>query len=853
MAGFIDREEEMNTLERELVSVKEKGCSVVFIKGEAGTGKTRLINEFRSRVLDKGFYFLKGSSYFDSSEPYQPFKEAFEEYMEEPSIDEDKKSGLASMGFDSAPKVKEKRMFDSHRQATFSESTSEVRKIASRKGLVIFLDNLQWADKASLELFHYMSANLGEKPVLFVGAYRIEDVSGDHILREIQRRMSREHLYSEIELGYLDKEGSMAICREIIGREDVPDRFLELMYEKSEGNPLFLEECIEQMLEEGTINPDEDEYPTSETDVSIPNIIDDVIAKRVDNLDKDTKKVLRTGAVIGEEIPFSLLTECCEMDEMSVLEHIDILIDSNLWEEKAGEEKFAYTSGLIHLAVYDRMDEQSKREMHERTAEKMETIYSDELEEHYSDLSYHFEKGEDQGKAAEYYFRSGVKAKDVYAYEDSIDMFNKALGLLKDAEKKYIEEAELYEELGDSHQTIGEAKKGREFLEKALDKVEDLETKQRICRKIGETHFTQGKYVKSLDSIEKGLSLQVEKGLSYSQGTEELCKLLNDKGWIFMQRGEYSQAAQVFNEEKEVSENIENDGEIALAFHNLGCVASRKAEFEEAIDHLERAVELRNKIGQERELADSFNQLGTVYFYQGVLDKSLDYHKKAFEIAKRLGDKTKISSTLLNIALIFREKNKLDKAKDYLKRAFQMAKNIDHKENIVSSLIQLGDICRWEGDVDKASNFHQKADLIASNIGLKEGKIYSLCRLAEDNIECDQIEEALEMAKKAEAMMDEIASPALEYRIQTVMGICYRENKDYEKAAELFREAITKARKRGERQKEGRLLYELSLLWMKQGEIDRAKKSLQKTKERAEELGTTLWAYRAEYLLGELS
>ncbi len=151
---FVGRSEELKKLKSLAEEVKKGNCRTVFIAGEAGIGKTTLVNEFKHFAVNNGFSFLVGTCHGETADPYLPFKEAFNRYLEE----EDYSDGsFAMMPVERSMDIEDKKMFDAEREATFYETTENVKDIARETPLAVFIDDIQWADQASLDILGYMA------------------------------------------------------------------------------------------------------------------------------------------------------------------------------------------------------------------------------------------------------------------------------------------------------------------------------------------------------------------------------------------------------------------------------------------------------------------------------------------------------------------------------------------------------------------------------------------------------------------------------------------------------------------------------------------------------------------------
>ncbi len=880
---FAGRGKEMERLRNFLGKVKEHGCSAVFITGEAGIGKTRLVTEFKKYAVKEGFEFLTGNAYYGTSEPYLPFREAFGKYSEK----QERRTyiGMLEIEAIAGAEIEDKRMFDAERHAMWYDTTEWVKRIARARPLVIFLDDLQWSDQATLQLLHYMSAQLGDAPVLFIGTYRPEDVNEENPMWECRVRMLREHLFNEISLSPLRWRDTREIIRGITGKRDVPDGFVKMIHQATKGNPLFIKECVEEMLEEGIIDPKKGRYPETKKEIRIPKIVESVIKRRVKRLGKETRNVLQKASVIGENVPFDLLLSFTGMEEIELLEHLDILLDTGLLEEDPKEEIFSFSHSLIHLAIYRGIASVIRQRYHRAAGEKIEEIWKEKIEDYYSDLAYHYEMAGVYGKAVEYYYRAGHKAESLYAHEDAIRMLEKALELWNRAKKAEVSKMDILEELGDAYRILEEYEKARERYEEGLRGTEDVGRKQGLYAKMANTWERQGEYGKAIEAAEKGLALSDESSV-------ESCRLLGRKGVTLMRLARYEEAIQIFEEEMRIAEELGAKKEMGRVLHQMGSVMFFLGDYDPALEYFLRAMEIWESIGERGKLRDTLNNIGVIHHRKGILDKALEYYQKSLKIRKEMGDRTGIGVSLNNIGVVYYDMGELDKALEYYERSLDIRKKIGDKLGIEASLNNIGVIYRIRGELDRALEYYQKsleiekeigdkdsiaqclsnsaeiyrykkepdkaleydkeALKLAEEIGSKERKTAAFSGLAEDYLEIGDTGIALSYARKAFNVANEMNASPLIALSRRVLGMCYREKGDYDRAERELEKALTMSRDMGMKGEVGRGLYELGLLWAKKGSEEKAGEYLKEAFQVFESSGMELWAEKCRNAMKEL-
>ncbi len=853
---FVGRKEELRELIEGLKQVKQDGAQTIMIEGEAGTGKTSLVLKLKSFAKELGFEFLFGRCQSETSDPYLPLKEAFDDYIEKQTR---QRSGgsMAFLGSPQRDSLEDKNLFDSQRKETFYDTTEYVRNIAEENPLMIFLDNLQWVDKATLDIWTYMDDKLEDSPVLFLGTYRPEDISKDHHLNSMIHRLLRQDRLKTVQLDSLAYEDTARIIKCVLGVQELPKKFIEIVHEKTDGNPLFIKESVKEMVEEDIIDIENDKYPTQGDKISVSDLVHNVIERRINRLSDETVRIVQIGSVIGESIPFDLLSGTVDMSDIDLLDHIDILTRNNIWKESMDEEKFFFSHELIEDTVYRSIKGLKKKLLHKKIAENIRDIYEDQLDEWYSELARHQVVAENYSEALDYYIKAGEKAENVYANEDAIELYEKALELYDKANKRDIEKLDIIRKITKAYSLIGEYEKSREYLDVGLDHTEDNEEKQKLFRNIGETYYEQADWENALDYIQKGLSTTEAKN-------QEKCKLLSLKGWIFTQKGDYDKAEEIFNEEKEVAEKIESEEQIGQVYHDIGTTKLRKGEIDTSIKKFEKAIEIREKTDDKIELQKSYNNIGIAYSDKGDFERSEEYYRKSLEVCENVGDKSGVSASLNNLGTIQMKKGDMEKAKNTFEESLEISKKLGDKHGKSISLTNLASILLSLGEIESAEKNLEESMKISEEIGAKnliatifsingmlEKKMGDLKRAKEElresikiceNIgrdmdrciasheigEIDLLEGKYDEAKRRQLDAKEICEKlgAKEMMASTRDGLAkvYSELGEVKKAIELHEEAIEIARKANDVESEIQNLIGLSEDLLQTKEFEKAEK-----------------------------
>jgi predicted ATPase len=327
---FVGRASELEQLQGLVDSVCNGIGVTVFVVGEAGSGKTRLVKEFLNIAGKKDVRILRGFCISNTQVPYFPFVEAF--YHDHPSLQPEETrvsvaDGLGITGWLKGTEVAEAEPLGiggwlkgprHHRKLDKQVALSpEVRKdmthaavanalisISSKQPLIFFIDDIHWADSASLSLLQYVSRATASSRVLIVATARLEELGSDaeghpHLLTETLRLMSREDLYTEIKLSNLNQTEIARLVEAMVSGTIDPG-LVDKLAKDCQGNPLFAVESVRMLLEFGSLVQNDGIWSLSTDQLRIPTKVKDVILYRLGRLNSTQRRMLDLGSVIGE-------------------------------------------------------------------------------------------------------------------------------------------------------------------------------------------------------------------------------------------------------------------------------------------------------------------------------------------------------------------------------------------------------------------------------------------------------------------------------------------------------------------------------------------------------------------------
>jgi len=406
--GVIGRDRELEVLTGAMKRmVAGEGRQVVLLTGEAGVGKTTLAAALARTGFEAGACVLLGSCKEDLGSPYQPFTEAlghFVSHVPEGVLrshvrmygsELDRMVPALGRRLGALPASKSTDA-DTERYMLFGATMGILQQGSAIQPLVVILDDLQWADKPSLQLLRHVMANLEPMRLLLVGIYRDSDLSASNPLVETLAALRREPDVSRIELKGLDDAGVLGFLEAAAGHplDDTGVGLAHALYRETDGNPFFVGELLRHLSDAGAIAQDESGRWIARDDVNslmLPDSVREVIGARVARLGASASQVLSLASVIGRDFDLELLARVTARSEIELLDVLDAAAAAALVRELSDASgHYAFTHALIQHTLYDDLGVTRRSWAHRSVGEAMETMYGERPGARVGDLAYHW-------------------------------------------------------------------------------------------------------------------------------------------------------------------------------------------------------------------------------------------------------------------------------------------------------------------------------------------------------------------------------------------------------------------------------------------------------------------------------
>jgi ATP/maltotriose-dependent transcriptional regulator MalT len=420
---LVGREREWAALRAHLDAARAGHGGLILIGGESGIGKTALAEALCQEAARQGALTFEGRC-FDRTEtpPYGPWLEMFARYPASSALPQ------LPAAFSQHGTVES----DPSQTAIFQQVQDFIAALAAQRPLVILLDDLHWADTASLDLLRFLARSFSTLPLLFMTTHRIEELDRRHPLYQLLPTLVRESSATRLDVRPLcaDDVEALVTQRYRLPQTDIAP-LVRYLHERAEGNPLFTLELLRALEEEAVL------HRTAEADnggwelagvmqTTVPSLLQQVIDGRVARLGEEAQRLLAIAAVIGQDVPITAWSLVAEVDEEQLLTVVERAVAAHLLTERPDGEHVQFVHALIREVLYEGTLVSRRRRLHRRIGEALVALPQPDPDA----VAYHFRQAGDK-RAADWLVRAGDRARRAYAYSITADRYRAALAAME--------------------------------------------------------------------------------------------------------------------------------------------------------------------------------------------------------------------------------------------------------------------------------------------------------------------------------------------------------------------------------------------------------------------------------------
>jgi ABC-type oligopeptide transport system substrate-binding subunit len=443
---MVGREEEL----AEAVALWEKSAAgdgqFLFISGEPGIGKTRMVKELNAYVEITGGKTLLGLCYAEERTPYGPIAQMVQYSLENGHNLELPETVLADL-LTLSPELRlyypelppnERLEPEAEQQRLFNSIITWFGALTKDGKLLLVVDDIHWADSGSLALLRYLARRLKRRRALIIATYREVELDAALPFQEMLADVNRERLATRIKLSSLDKGQTQELLMTLFA-EEINTDFLDGVYRETEGNPFFIEEVCRALVDSGRLYYEDGRWqrPDDIKDLEIPQGVRLAIQSRLSKLSTEEQLALQVAALMGREFEYEMLVGVSELEEDALIGILEKAEGAQLIEEvqlsvPGHSPRFAFTHALIHATLLSNLSTLRRQRLQRQVALSLEEKYPERREELAPMLGRYFSEAGDGEKGVKYLLMAGDSARTVFAYDEAVEAYEHALLFLKE-------------------------------------------------------------------------------------------------------------------------------------------------------------------------------------------------------------------------------------------------------------------------------------------------------------------------------------------------------------------------------------------------------------------------------------
>jgi class 3 adenylate cyclase/tetratricopeptide (TPR) repeat protein len=723
---YVGREEERAELRRRMEQAIAGHGSIVLIRGEPGVGKTRLAQELILEARARGMFDSTGRCYeMEGAPPYIPYIEMLQQSLRRGPAGF--RIALGENAGEIAKILPELRqVFDDippplelppeqERLYLFNSIREFLERVSHTLPLLHVLDDLHWADDATLMLLQHIAQHQDKMAVLTVATYRDIELDAARPFARTLESLVRQRLAHRIALKPLPEGGVEAMLRALTGQPP-PPALVQAIYRETEGNPFFVEEVFQHLSEQGRLLDSEGRWRSDLQvgELDVPEGVRLVISRRLERVSEECRTALADAAVVGRDFGFDLLQKLSEVDADTLLDAIDEAERANLIvaaddvapaDDRATEARFRFAHELIRQTLISGLSLPRRQRLHLRVAETMELVYGKAAETYAADMAHHLYQagaGADPAKTARYLVLAGDQALQAAAFGQALrdydaafafqpaddraaraDLFYKR-GLARRSLDRWDEALADWREAADSYERLGNAEAAARTFESMCYQV------------LYGQHFAE-----ALELSLRGLAAIGRRDNYYR------ARLLGWGGLTLSLAGFYSAGDAMIRRGEAMVLKLNDDGLIGLSFLARATHHWPYLEVREAAEAGRKSAELLRKTGQLWYLADALFYTSLSLIQGGRLEESSQIFRELAPLAERLGHTVWSGGDYEDI--VAGRTGDFDASERFWRQFGERARGRQHSFWLSQSELFLGAISFWRGRWQEAFNSFQAA------------------------------------------------------------------------------------------------------------------------------------------------
>jgi predicted ATPase/DNA-binding winged helix-turn-helix (wHTH) protein len=652
---LIGREEALGRLRTCLDRALAGQRQVLFISGEAGIGKSTVVDAFVAQTAGTALLSGRGQciEHHSEGEAYLPMLEAVSEICRQAG----NKEGLALLGR-CAPswlaqipwlcdmtgrEMPKPENFAFTRERMLREMAEWLEALSAKTPLLVVLEDLHWGDYSTLDLVSMLARRRGAARLLLLITYRpVEVMLANHPLKAVKQDLQVHGCCEDLLLSGLSAADVDSYLAKRFARHAFPPDLSAFIHRRTEGNPLFMRNMVDYLLAQGAIVADQGRWTLQsalgDLDLGVPESLREMIERQIERHSPEEQQILEAASVAGKEFTSIMVAAALEMDVTELEASLarltrcgPLLRDRGTeeWPDDTSSASYAFGHALYESVLYQRQSHARRMQFHRRIAACLERAYGSRVTEIAAELALHFEQGREHKKAVTYFHQAAASAAARYAYREAMDYLARALTLSCDDAVRY----DLMNLKGECLRDLGSISESIAAFRKALELANHAAGKTRAwigaaaSMQIADRHYEALEALRHAESVIAGHDLaEIRAQIHYLRGN------------TFFTLGDIEGCLKQHEQALVFARNAGSAKCEAQALSGLADAYYQRGHMCTAYAHFDRCIELCRSHGFVRIEVANLSMRGLTRSYQNDFQAALDDCLAAVEMAVRVGD-----------------------------------------------------------------------------------------------------------------------------------------------------------------------------------------------------------------------
>ena len=771
-APLIGRKSEVAQLASMIDEAREGNGNGVIVVGAEGMGKSRIVRDATLRAQLEGARVFCGRCPINRKTIYAPFVEIFQQMVLAVNPDADVSGEirrllrpviLAAQGEEATPETGQKyRLFNRIVQAMQDMygflSASVPGGESSASPLILVVDDVQWADPSSAELFSFLIGEAKQNRLVVIGTLTI-DPSGEAATEPgahlaAWERRAREGTFPIIRVEALNEPLVREHLQSLLGEENISEDLVRWTLWESAGSPLIIRRVVDYLIAHGYLHWEAEGW-VAEMDriqgLRIPGGAASILMEKVEALAPRHRELLEAAAVFGEWSGVDLLTSVASASQEDAYRALREVVALGLLDESNDGKTIVFPQIHLREAVYNAMTERHRTEMHQRVAAALEPALNAGSTQLLGQVAFHYARGGDESKGVRYAVEAGDMAMRTIAHQGATDFYRSALELMDLAGAEEVRKSEVREKLADAYHRSGDYRSAipaYQFLLKSIqarskddapnaDLARVMKKLGKVLGKRGDHEAAMSYFQNAIDQFEKlGMTLEVAEllnriaGLHREKDDPEAARASSEKalhlldpaepnivfgyvmnmlGCIEYSLGNWQKSQGLLMRSLKVGEKVGSERLCKVASTNLGNTLWKLGDWINALQYYKMNLALSESEGDLWDLITSYNNVGIIEFSRGDFNAAVGYFEKSVRIDEKIGAVEYEALARENLAEAFEMLGRWGEALAQYNRCLALQGFDDTRASRSSVYIPLARLMNKKGDIARAMSYAQKA------------------------------------------------------------------------------------------------------------------------------------------------